>query len=153
MAFSLRSFRRLRTDEKGVTVIEFGVLMPVLVVLVAGTIDLSQGLSDRFRMQQAVNRSLEMLQARPPQIGADEEELDYTYLKQEAATGADVPIAKVTLDRWLECDGNRQGSFEGSCTEGQETARYLELKINKTYAGKLFLKDYPMEAKGALRIQ
>lgn len=144
--------RRLAADDKGVSAIELGVLMPVLVVLVTGIIDLSQGLSERFKMQQAVNRGLEMIQARPPQLNADEGEMNYDYIRKEAATGADVPLSKVILNRWLECNGTKM-AFEESCADGDQAARYMELHIDKTYNGKLFLGNYEMEAAGAVRIQ
>ena len=111
--FSLLRLRRLARDEKGVSAIELGVLMPVLVVLVTGIIDLSQGLSERFKMQQAVNRGLEMVQARPPQLDAEDGDIDFDYIRQQAATGAGVPLSKVTLNRWLECDGTKL-AFEES---------------------------------------
>jgi Flp pilus assembly pilin Flp len=56
----------LRRDERGTALIEFGFLAPFLAMLAMGVIDLSRGLAERFALQQAVNRSLELVQARPP---------------------------------------------------------------------------------------
>ena len=60
------AIRKLRGDERGVSVVELGLVAPVLALMIAGIIDLSQGLAQRFAMQQAVNRSLELVLAVPP---------------------------------------------------------------------------------------
>ena len=64
--------RRLRRDARGASMIEFGMLAPFLGLLVAGMIDLGQGLSERYTLQQAVNRGLEMLHSATPEADADE---------------------------------------------------------------------------------
>lgn len=133
--------------------VEFGMLAPFLGLLVAGMIDLGQGLSERFTLQQAVNRGLEMLHSATPEADADESSIDYSFVRTEAAAAADVPIGQVVMDQWLECDGTRQSDFEGSCEEDEEVARYIHLSIEKTYSGSLFLGDVEMAATGAVRIQ
>jgi Flp pilus assembly protein TadG len=146
-------FRRLGRDQRGTSIIEMGLAAPVLAVLLMGVVDLGRGLSERFTIQQAVNRSLEMIQAKRPQAGADDSEVDYTYLKTEAATAAGVPATQVTLTKWLECDGTRKTNYDDSCADNQDTARYVQLQITKNFVGSLYLGTVPMAAKGVLRIQ
>ena len=145
--------RALRRDQRGATVAEMGFLLPILAVMVAGIIDLSAGISERFSLQQAINRSLEMVQANRPTITLpNSSTVDYTFLRQEVATAAKVPVASVTLTQWLECNGAER-PFDGSCLASEDTARYLRLRVNKNFVGKLYVKTVPLEATGAVRIQ
>jgi Flp pilus assembly protein TadG len=143
---------RLRRDEKGASLIEFGLLAPVLALMVGGVVDLSEGLSERFQIQQAVNRSLEQLQSLPPQADANKKDVDYAFLTTEAQTAAG-PSATVTLTKWLECDGVKKASWDDTCTAGQDTARYVHLKVVKTFNGFFFMKSRQMTATGAMRVQ
>ena len=145
--------RRLVRDRRGASITELALAAPVLALVVTGIIDLGQGMSERFTMQQAVNRSLELLQAGPVQGGAEDQGVDYSFLINETAAAADVPPGNVSLRQWLECDNAPQPDYEDSCDPGQETARYLELRIDKIYEGHFFLDGYPMTAAAAVRIQ
>jgi Flp pilus assembly pilin Flp len=147
------SLRALERDERGASLVEFGFAVPFLALLVTGVIDVSTGLSERFMLQQAVNRGFELLQAQPPSADAEASEIDYGFVRTEAAAAAGVPVVQVTLNKWLECDGVKQSNFDGTCPEDQEIARYLELRISKTFDGQFFLDNYPMEARGAVRVQ
>lgn len=145
--------RRLRSDTRGASMIEFGMLAPFLGLLVAGMIDLGQGLSERYTLQQAVNRGLEMLHSATPEADADESQVDYSFVREEAAAAAGVEVDQVTMDQWLECNGNRQDDFDGTCDDDEAVARYIELNIEKAYTGSLFLGEVQMAAKGAVRVQ
>jgi Flp pilus assembly pilin Flp len=145
--------RALRRDESGASIVEMGFLLPILAVMVAAIIDLSMGISERFSLQQAINRSLEMVQANRPTITLpNSSAVDYTFLRQEVATAAKVPVGNVALTRWLECSGSER-PFEGSCLASEDTARYLRLRVTKNFVGKLYVKTVPLEATGAVRIQ
>ena len=145
--------RRLALDQRGASLVELAFAVPLLVVFLTGIIDLGQGLSERFTLQQAVSRSLELLQAGPLEGDADDEDVDFSHLVTEAAAAAGVPRGNVTVQRWRECDNVVEAHYEGSCDLGEETARYLRLRIDKTFQGKFFLGNYPMTASGAVRIQ
>ena len=119
--------RRLARDERGVSVLEFGLFFPILALMVLGTIDLGRGLATRFALEQAVQRTIEVaaLGGRPL--------ADYTFLQAEAASAAGVPVANVTLDQWLECNNARQASFSGACPTGQQAARYVTITAFTDY--------------------
>ena len=145
--------RGLKRDARGTSMIEFGLLAPFLGLLVAGMVDLGQGLSERFSLQQAVNRGLEMVHSTTPEADEDESEIDYSFVATEAAAAAGVDEDHVELTQWLECDGARQDDFHGTCEDDEETARYLHVRIEKDYTGSLFLGQVEMAATGAVRIQ
>ena len=153
MSLALTRLRALARDQRGTSLIEFGFLAPFLALLTMGIIDLSRGLSERFTIQQAVNRSLELIQARPPVAGADDTDVDYSDVRTEAAAAAGVPEAQVTLTRWRECDGVEEADYSGTCADGEDTARYFELRIDKPFTGNFFVGEIDLFATGVMRIQ
>lgn len=144
---------RLAGDTRGASLTELALVLPLLFLFFGGIIDFGQGLSERFTMQQAVNRSLELLQAGPLEGDAGSDGVDYSPLIAEAAAAANVPPENVTLRRWLECDNAPQPDFDDDCDMGEDTARYLQLRIEKECEGWMFLGDYQLTATGAMRIQ
>ena len=142
----------LARDERGTSLIEFGFLAPFLAMLAMGIIDLSRGLAERFAIQQAVSRSLELVQARPAVAGADATDLDYDFALEEAETAAGAG-ATVTMTRWLECNGVAQANVTGSCADGQDTARYLRIRVTKDFQADFYFSSIPMSASGAVRTQ
>ncbi|HEX8573606.1 MAG TPA: TadE/TadG family type IV pilus assembly protein [Allosphingosinicella sp.] len=148
-----RLLRSLARDERGTSLIEFGFLAPFLAFLTMGVIDLSRGLAERFALQQAVNNSLELVQARPAVAGADATDLDYTFVKDEAVRAAGVEPGQVTMTRWLECDGVPQPRITDTCDSDEDTARYLRIRIVKDFQGQFYFDSIAMAASGALRTQ
>ena len=142
----------LARDERGTSLIEFGFLVPFLAALALGMIDLSRGLAERFALQQAVNRGLELVQARPATAAATATDLDYEFAKTETQAAAGTG-ATVTLTRWLECDGIDKGAATGSCLAGQDTARYLRIRAVKNFQGDFYFATIRMTATGAVRTQ
>ena len=119
--------RVLAGDERGVTVIEFALFLPILALMVLGTIDIGRGLAAKFVVEQATQRAIERAAQGGPPLA------DYSFLRSEAAAAAEVPLANVTLDQWLECDNARQSSFNGSCAAGQQMARYVTIEVAASY--------------------
>lgn len=148
----MRIFSTLVRDERGTSLIEFGFLAPFLALLTMGVIDLSNGLAERFNLQQAVNRGLELVQARPAVAAANSNDVDYTFVKTEVAAAAGTG-AVVTLTRWLECDAVDSGDVNGTCPPGQATARYLRVRVTKSFEGEFYYDSIPMAASGTLRTQ
>lgn len=126
-----RRLAALRGDARGATIIEFGLLLPILALFILGTIDFGRGLAAKFALEQAAQRAIEI-------ASLGNRSQDYTFLRTEAATAAGVPLANVTLDQWLECTTTegvttRQSAFNGVCPTGQQPARYVEVRIFQDY--------------------
>jgi len=149
----LRFLRGLRRDERGVSIIELGLIAPVLALFIAGIIDLSQGLAQRFAMQQAINRSLELALVRPVEMDLNDDDVDFSYVVEEAAAAAGVEEDAVTFDRWLQCDGTRMPDWEDTCDPGKDAARYISLAVEKPFTGNFFVGEVTITATGALRVQ
>ena len=121
-----RLLRSLRRDQRGTSVIEFGLFAPVLGLMLMGITYLSMGYARKLELEQAAFRSLEKIQ-----VGYSA--TSYASLQAEAAAAAGVPASAVTVDQWLECDRTRQTSFTGTCVSGQETSRYVGVTIRGSY--------------------
>ena len=145
--------RRLGRDERGLSVVELGLVAPVLTLFVAGIIDLSMGLAQRFALQQAVNQSLELVMARPPAINTNEDEMDFSYVSAAAAASAGVDEEDVDLDWWLQCDDERMPEFDDFCDSGEDSARYLSVQVEKPFTGNFFVGETTITATGTVRIQ
>jgi Flp pilus assembly protein TadG len=116
----------LLRSERGTSVIELAIAAPVLLLFLAGVTDLGLGLTERHRLQQAVNRSLEMAQTG--------RENDYAFLATEAAAAAQVPITNVLQEQWVECAGSSdRKAWTDDCANGQ-TARFVKLTITGSYS-------------------
>lgn len=148
-----RNILKLRIAQEGTSVIELALAAPFLALLLTGMIDLSLGLSEQFTLKQAVNRGLELVQARPPRAHSEASAVDFSYVAEEAAAAAQVPVEQVKVDLWLQCGGARQSDYEASCSQGQDAARYLRIRIDKTFQGNVFIGAFPLSATGAIRIQ
>lgn len=123
----LRFGHRLARDRTGASAAEFALLAPLLASMIFGAIDLSLATSTILELEQAAGRTAELVTA-PGTVA-----LSYADLPAEAraAYGKDVDAA--VGDNWLECDGVRQASFTGTCTAGQQTARYVSIRVTTEY--------------------
>lgn len=140
-------------DRRGATLVEMGVVAPVFCLFVIGIADLSQAVSQRFTMQQAIDRSLHMLVSNPPAGDPTDDDVDYSYVRTEAAGAAGVPVGNVTLTRWLQCDGEPEADYAAICEDGEDTARYVELEMTDTFTGTAWFGTINLRASGAVRIQ
>lgn len=130
----------LRRDERGLSVVELGLVAPVIAFLIMGMTDVARGFASKLNLEQASHRTLE-------KVAVGTVQSDYSYLQAEAATAAGVPASNVTITSWLECDQVAQAQFSGSCTGTQMTSRYVRVTITSTfrptfnysYLGKNFL--------------
>ncbi|HEX9945914.1 MAG TPA: TadE/TadG family type IV pilus assembly protein [Allosphingosinicella sp.] len=143
----------LARDERGTSLIEFGFLAPFLALLTMGIIDLSRGLAERFALQQAVSRGLELVQARPAVAAANSNTVSYEFVRNEVASSADVPVGQVILTRWLECDGEDAGDVSNTCPAGAAASRYLRVRVTKDFEAEFYFATIPMAATGTLRTQ
>ncbi len=155
MARTFSFLRRLRRDERGLSVVELGLVAPVLALFIGGMIDLSQGLAQRFAMQQAVNGALQLLLAHPvsidPNAAPDEDPYDYVIAHVTQAAG--VAESAVEIDEWLQCDEERMAEDVRTCDAGEDTARYVAISVEKPFDGQFFVDDMVMSATSVMRVQ
>jgi len=151
-------------DERGSSLIEMALMLPVLATLLIGMVDLSRGYSAKLFLEQAAQRSIERAMN-----GKKETEL-FETLKAEAAAAAEVSESAVTVRYWLECDGVSQNTspatmkadYENSvCNDGESQARYVNVRIQKVFtpifstrfAGARLDGTYLLDGEAGIRVQ
>ena len=152
-ATAFTALRRLLADRRGVSVIETAMVVPVMAILIAGISDLALGFSAKLKVQQAAARTIEMATAGGLNSAA------FQALQNEAAITAGVPTGQVTLDKWLECAGVRQTLFDGTCSSGEQVARFASISIGASYRPRFPLLQavgdgsIPLNGYAAVRVQ
>lgn len=120
-------FKRLARDNRGVAVIELAFVAPVLAVMVVGVIDMSNSFSRKLKLEQAAQRSLEMVMHTTGDTTAE------SAIISEVMDEAGVAQDQVTVTRRLECDGVAVADITLNCDAGQIEARYFVVAIDDTY--------------------
>ena len=132
--------RRLGRERRGASVLEFGLALPLLMVVLLGLIDVSSSYSAQMSLQQAATRALERVQ-----VGNSRSNFD--FVRTEAANAAEVPLSQVTVQTWLECNQVRQPASAQDCPTGQPRARYVQVEITSSYEP--YFRYSPLGARNA----
>ena len=151
----LEFFAKLRRDDSGAAVIELAMVVPILIGLVVGIVDLSNAYSRKLQLEQAAQRTIE--NARQTLVGPDSIE----RLRHEAAATAGVAVDNVAADLWLECGGVRQSVGASICATGSLTARFITVDVRDQYkpmfpyrfAGSAADGSYSLHGVSGLRLQ
>ena len=129
----IRPFNKLARDERGASIIELALLLPVLSTIVIGVADISRAYSQKLILEQAAYRAIEKVQ----QYQASQSTL--TALQNEVVSAAndagftDVTTSNVTIDFWLECNGARQTTYNMNCSSGQTQARWISVDVTHNF--------------------
>ncbi len=131
MGRSMKNFaERILINTMGTSVVELALIFPIFLLIMAGFSDFASAFTVKLQTQQAAARTMELATT----AGIEAVSLD--RLRAEAASGAKVSVSNVTAEQWLECAGTKQPSFEGSCAPGEETARFVSVRISNDYRPK-----------------
>lgn len=137
----MRRLACILADRRGNSVVELGLMAPILTAFLVGMVDISQAVAERLRLEQAAQRSIERVM--------QEQETSSTFanLAADAAAGAGVPAANVTVTPWLECNGATVASgsdyYNTFCTAGQAKAGYVKVVITKTFTPLFGTRFFP----------
>ena len=118
----------LLRDSRGVSVIEFGLLAPILAFVIMGIIDVAQAYSRKMAIEQAVDRALEKAAVGVVQT-------DYTFLKTEVKNALpDLATTGITVTTWMQCDTTTKSNFQDACGfrangSAEETSRYVKITV------------------------
>ncbi|MBT0667134.1 pilus assembly protein [Novosphingobium profundi] len=126
IAAALRACGHVLGDRRGASIVELALVMPVLLLVLAGMVEVSRFVVARIDVEMAAQRTTDFVLAKRPQSA------DTTYIRTEAAKAAKVDASRVTAELFLECDGVRQSDFDGYCATTEESARYVHVAIAKS---------------------
>lgn len=131
----MKQLSNLFRDKRGTSVIEMALVAPILASMVIGMTDLSRGYAAKLKLEQAAQRAIEKA------MNGDKETALFETLEDEAVAAAGVSASDVEVRYWLECDGVSQNTspstmesdYEKVCADGASYARYVNVRIEKTY--------------------
>lgn len=142
-----RFLSRLRKDSRGVAAIELGLIAPVLAVMVVGVIDISNGINRKLHLEQAAQRSLEMV------LQTTGDDTVEAAIVQQVVQQAEVPAESVTVTRRLECNRVQIADFTQECAANQIEARYIMVTINDRYTPMMPLHFAGIHSDGSYHIR
>lgn len=145
----MKVLRTLLANGRGAVTIELALAAPLLATLLVGLIDLSTAYSNKLRMEQIAQRTIERVQA----VGFStsfEAALEAEAIA--AATAAGMTGATAELTWWLQCDGTKMSSYTATCTGTQAPSRYAQLDIQYTFAPILVHRFSSSNADGTLTV-
>ena len=139
----------LARDRTGTATIELALLAPVLAAMLIGLIDVATSYSDKLRLEQVAQRTIEKVQASTFTTSMK------TALETEAETAAGTGSDAV-LTYWLECDGTKMTgttAYDAGCADGEAYARYVQLAIQKNYKPLIIAKFFgPTNPDGTITV-
>jgi len=138
-------FNKLARNERGNSLVELGLVAPILSVMFIGMVDLSQAYSAKLELEQAAQRSIEKVMQYQTQYST------YGTLQTEAANAAGVPTSQVTVNYWHECNGVKTATYNTVCVN-QTESRYIEVSINKDYTPTFGTRFLPGAVNGKLTL-
>ncbi|MGH6948006.1 MAG: TadE/TadG family type IV pilus assembly protein [Kiloniellales bacterium] len=108
--------RRFAAAEQGNVLVELALMLPVLVLLMMGTIDFGMAMYDQMQLRSAARAGAEYAVIDPENLGAVEDAV-------EAALGGPDPAMAVATGSFCECPG-ASGSVDcGLACEDETTPR------------------------------
>jgi Flp pilus assembly protein TadG len=139
----MRFKKSILRDEGGASIVEMGLLLPVLSTIVIGVADVSRAYSQKLLLEQAAYRAIEKVQQ------YQSSESTYDTLKNEVVTAAtaagftDVTTSSVTVDYWLECNGVRQATYDSSCSTIPATGRWISVDVTHSFTPMFASSKWP----------
>ena len=137
-------------DERGTSIIEMALMLPILATFVVGMVDVSRGYSAKLQLEQAAQRSIEKA------MNGKKETALFQTLKNEAMAAAEVSENAVTVRYWLECGGVSQNTspstmeadYGKKCADNIAYARYVNIRIQKSFTPMFSAKMLGANADG-----
>ena len=125
----MRSLFILGADERGNSLVELGIIAPILATLLVGTIDLSRAYSAKLNIEQAAQRTIEKIQI------SEYKTTDNSTIETEAETAAGTG-SNATVAAWLQCNNNAtQLNYNtGTCASTTVPyARYVQVTVTRPF--------------------
>lgn len=155
----------LLRDDRGVSVIEFGFLVPILAFMLLGMLDLANGYTRKMAVENAVARAMEKVSVLAVQD-------DYNFLKAEVVNAyPSVTASSVIVEPYAMCDTTKMPTFRSECgfradATPEEISRYVRLRVEHRWTptfnwGAFGLRIYktgsdgkvPLNVETQLRVQ
>ena len=130
-----RKSRKLRGDQQGTATIELAIATPVLLMFALGGIDLALGFVHKLEVQQYAQIGADYIMSEMETVPTDVE------IKARVHEGSGVPLGDITVERWIECDGEKN-SLPACINAGFDYTQYLSIEVDQDYEPILDIEGY-----------
>lgn len=118
-------FARLRHSTAGSTVVETALIMPVLLTMGLGSMDLSRIMARKNELQKAVNEAADIVLAATPDSDTKKQ-----TLKQIVMTSSGLGSSQVSISTIYRCGAATDFvSGAGSCATGDKLSTYIRVAL------------------------
>ena len=131
----MRKSRYVRADQKGTATIELAIATPVLLMFALGGIDLALGYVHKLEVQQYAQIGADYVMSEMETVPTDVE------IKARVHEGSGVPLGDITVERWIECDGEKN-SLPACINAGFDYTQYLSIEVDQDYEPILDIEGY-----------
>ncbi|HYI43446.1 MAG TPA: TadE family protein [Sphingomicrobium sp.] len=148
--------RSLFNCERGNSFVELAFILPVLVMLLIGMVDMSRAASAKLQVVQVAQRTIERVQR---------DNFQYSQLSslQADAVAAGGSGTSATAAAWLECGtSTNRLSYTSNCAANQAYARFVEVSVTRSFTP-VFQTDWfpgatangtvPLQGRAVVRVQ
>ncbi|WP_435200980.1 TadE/TadG family type IV pilus assembly protein [Qipengyuania sp. 902] len=125
----------MRADQKGTATIELAIATPVLLMFALGGIDLALGFVHKLEVQQYAQIGADYIMSEMETLPTDVE------IKARVHEGSGVPLGDITVERWIECDGEKN-SLPACINAGFDYTQYLSIEVDQDYEPILDIEGY-----------
>ena len=131
----MRKSKDVRADQKGTATIELAIATPVLLMFALGGIDLALGFVHKLEVQQYAQIGADYVMSEMETLPTNVE------IKARVHEGSGVPLGDITVERWIECDGEKN-SLPACINAGFDYTQYLSIEVDQDYEPILDIKGY-----------
>ena len=127
-----RPLHRIGKDARGVSVIEFAFVAPLLALFLVGIIDAGRAFSAKLTLDQTVFRALETAT-----VGTSQTDYDTILRNEVMSTSGYSSSDVITVTQWLECDLHGATTtlpYNGNCAPTEQSTRYIKLQVDRQFA-------------------
>ena len=131
----MRKSKDVRADQKGTATIELAIATPVLLMFALGGIDLALGFVHKLEVQQYAQIGADYVMSEMETLPTNVE------IKARVHEGSGVPLGDITVERWIECDGEKN-SLPACINAGFDYTQYLSIEVDQDYEPILDIEGY-----------
>ena len=156
-------FLKLWREQRGAVIIELAFVAPVIALMTVGVVDLSNGFSNKLRLEQAAQRSIEKVM-QTTGITSVEDTIANEAICQVNGTNANgsckttpITAANVTVTHLLYCrddeDNEDEIEDEGDCDDDETASRWIRVTIWSEYEPLFPVHFSGIDSGGVYRIE
>lgn len=124
-----RKIELLVCDQQGNSLVEMAFVLPILLVMLFGVVDLSASYARKLELERAAQSGAEMVTA----AGSAASAMNDALVASEIAGIAGVPVSGVIVTRTQQCATGALTGTQKLCPDGSGAAPYWTFVVQESY--------------------